>query len=240
MTYLIMAKKKTTEETTSTPATTATPTPVEIEIKPITFDMSKVPFLIDWKEWDPFIVLPGSAFFDQELWEVIYNKLMKTPVKDVQVLLWLSKLWSTINNISKSLVELRDNLAEAVWFDLTVLQWALTPEMLNSEEYQAKSKKFWELLNEYIFNRKICLEPLGSLTLDLTNPDGHAKSFIEWSSLSADDILKLSEAGILIVKSKEDAPAKEGTLAPAKDEQEPESEQKPEPEPDVLVPNENE
>lgn len=90
----------------------------------------------------PYITLPGSAFFDQELGDVIYNKLMKAPVKDLQVLLWLSKLGSTVNNIAKNLVVERDKIAEEVGFDKSVLQGALTPEMLNSADYQEKSKKF--------------------------------------------------------------------------------------------------
>ena len=70
----------------------------------------------------PYITLPGSAFFDQELGDVIYNKLMKAPVKDYQVLLWLSKLGSTVNNIAKELVVERDKIAEEVGFDKSVLQ----------------------------------------------------------------------------------------------------------------------
>lgn len=229
-----MAKKKTEEATTNA---TQTPAPIEIEVKPINYDTSKIPFTSPAIPDNPYITLPGSAFFDQELGEVIYNKLMKAPVKDVQVLLWLSKLWTTINNIAKELVGLRDALAEAVWFDLAAVSLTLTPEALNSAEYQAKSRKFGELLQEHVFNKTVSLEPLGCLTLDLTNPDGHAKSFIEGSSLSADDIMKLSEAGILKVESGdteespkvEDAPAEDGKETDGADES-----AQPE---DVLVPN---
>ena len=76
-----------------------------------------VPFLTDKTHSDhstpvqPFIILPASAFFDQELGDVIFNKLMKAPVKDYQVLLRLSKLGSTINNVSKELVKIRNRLA---------------------------------------------------------------------------------------------------------------------------------
>jgi len=187
----------------------------------------------------PYITLPWSAFFDQELGDVIYNKLMKAPVKDYQVLLWLSKLGSTVNNIAKELVVERDKIAEEVGFDKSVLQGALTPEMLNSAEYQEKSKKFWELLQERIFSKTFCLEPLGCLHLDLTNPDGHAKSFLEWANLSADDLLKLWEAGILSITEEweVDEPA---DPTPAKEEEkktEEVSEEKTDEADDVLVPN---
>lgn len=215
-----MTKK--TAKTTSTQATPSTTIP---------FGQS------DWH-----ISLPGSAFFDQELWEVIYNKLMKAPVKDIQVLLWLSKLGSSINNIAKSLVSLRDELAQSVWFNLTDLQGNLTPEALNSAEYQEKSKKFGEALNEHIFSKTIDLAPLGPLTLDLNNPDWHARSFIEGSSLSADDIMKLSESGIIIVKEPADAPAEEGTPAEKETptEEKKSNEEKTDGADDILVPNDKE
>jgi hypothetical protein len=37
------------------------------------------------------------------------------------------------------------------------------------------------------------------LTLDLTNPDGHAKAFLEGSNLSADDVDMLNSLGIVKV-----------------------------------------
>ncbi len=37
------------------------------------------------------------------------------------------------------------------------------------------------------------------MTLDLTNPDGHAKAFLEGSNLSADDIDMLNGLGIVKV-----------------------------------------
>lgn len=61
-----------------------------------------------------YITLPGSAFFDQELGDVVYNKLMKAPVKDYQVLLRLSKLGKTINDIAHDLATKRDEIAKEV------------------------------------------------------------------------------------------------------------------------------
>jgi hypothetical protein len=137
-----------------------------------------------------------------------------------------------VNNIAKELVVERDKIAEEVGFDKSVLQWALTPEMLNSAEYQEKSKKFWELLQERIFSKTFCLEPLGCLHLDLTNPDGHAKSFLEWANLSADDLLKLWEAGILSITEEWEVDE------PAEKKTEEVSEEKIDEADDVLVPNE--
>ena len=141
-----------------------------------------------------YITLPGSAFFDQELWSVVFDKLMKAPVKDYQVLLRLSKLWKTINDIAHDLATKREEIAKEVGLDPLA---PMTPETMSSAEYQEKAKKFGELLQERVFNEEYSLEPLGSLILDLTNPDGHAKSFLEWANLSAEDVMKLEESGIV-------------------------------------------
>lgn len=185
----------------------------------------------------PFITLPGSAFFDQELWEVVFNKLMKAPVKDYQVLLRLSKLWRTINDIAHELATKRDELAkEAGLEEYLNPEKTLTPEELNSQSYQEKSKKFWELLQANVFEKTFSLEPLGTLTLDLTNPDGHAKAFLEGSSLSADDVMKLEESGIVKIVYPADTATK-----PVEKETLPAEEEKPQPvEDDVLVPNDEE
>lgn len=167
-----------------------------------------------------YITLPWSAFFDQELGEVVFNKLMKAPVKDYQILLRLSKLWKTINDIAKDLSVKRDEIAKEAGVDMYLKpDTALTPETMSSEEYQTKAKKFWELLQKKIFDKEFSLEPLWSLTLDLTNPDWHARSFLEWSSLSADDIMKLEESWIVKV------------IYPADDSKADDNK-------DVLVPNE--
>lgn len=167
-----------------------------------------------------YITLPWSAFFDQELGEVVFNKLMKAPVKDYQILLRLSKLWKTINDIAKDLSVKRDEIAKEAGVDMYLKpDTALTPETMSSEEYQTKAKKFGELLQEKIFDKEFSLEPLWSLTLDLTNPDGHARSFLEWSNLSADDIMKLEESWIVKV------------IYPADDSKADDNK-------DVLVPNE--
>lgn len=114
---------------------------------------------------------------------------MKAPVKDYQVLLRLSKLGKTINDISHKLAFLRDAISKDCELDeLAKQETALTPETLNSPEYQAKSMAFGAMIQGYIFSKKISLAPLGTLTLDLTNPDGHAKAFLEGSNLSADDV----------------------------------------------------
>ena len=185
----------------------------------------------------PYITLPGSAFFDQELWEVVFNKLMKAPVKDYQVLLRLSKLWRTINDIAHELATKRDELAkEAGLEEYLDPNHTLTPEELNNADYQEKSKKFGELLQANIFEKTFSLEPLGTLTLDLTNPDWHAKAFLEWSNLSADDVMKLEESGIVKIVYPADTttPAEEAKTLPAEEE-------KPQPvEEDVLVPNDEE
>lgn len=181
------------------------------------------------KATSPYITLPGSAFFDQELWEVVFNKLMKAPVKDYQVLLRLSKLWRTINDIAHELATKRDELAkEAGLEEYLDPNHTLTPEELNNADYQEKSKKFGELLQANIFEKTFSLEPLGTLTLDLTNPDWHAKAFLEGSNLSADDVMKLEESGIVKIVYPAD------TTTPA-DEEKPQQV-----EDDVLVPNDEE
>ena len=145
------------------------------------------------------IVLPWTAFFDQELGEVIFNKLMKAPVKDYQVLLRLSKLGKTINDISRKLANIRDAISKDCGLsDLAAQEASLTPEMLSSPLYQAKSRAFGQMIQQHIFAKYIDLAPLWTLTLDLTNPDGHAKAFIEGSSLSMDDIEMLD--GLKIIK----------------------------------------
>lgn len=164
---------------------TATPTPTQ-------------PFQITFGESEWHISLPWSAFFDQELWSVIFDKLMKAPVKDYQVLLRLTKLGNTVNQISHELSKVRDDAAkEAGLWEFLDPTSQLTPETLNSSDYQEKSKKFSELLQDRIFSKTIDLAPLWSLTLDLTNPDGHAKSFLEGSNLSADDVNMLDKFGIV-------------------------------------------
>lgn len=178
----------------------------------------------------PAIILPGNAFFDQELWDVIFNKLMKAPVKDYQVLLRLSKLWKTINDISKKLSALRDALAKDCGLDEYLNATApLTAEQINDPTYQAKSMAFWQQIQEHIFSKRISLAPLWTLTLDLTNPDGHAKSFLENSNLSADDVDMLNSLGIVKVVYPEadisqtpaaSAPATEDALVPEKTEDE--------------------
>lgn len=145
------------------------------------------------------IILPWTAFFDQELGAVIFDKLMKAPVKDYQVLLRLSKLWKTINDISRKLSRIRDAISKDCGLDDLVKQEAaMTPEMLNSPIYQAKSRAFGAMIQQHIFAKYIDLAPLWTLTLDLTNPDGHAKAFIEGSNLSMDDIEMLD--GLKIIK----------------------------------------
>ena len=187
------------------------------------------------KPVQPFIILPASAFFDQELGDVIFNKLMKAPVKDYQVLLRLSKLWATINNISKELVKIRNRLATIAWFTETDFT-ALTPEALSDEEYQKKSKTFWELINKYIFSKAIILEPLWSLHLDLNNPDWHAKAFLEWAWLSADDLDKLQTFDIVHI-SYEEEPAAEVDHQQAEEVDKSNHQQADD---DILIPNETE
>ena len=207
MIYIIMPKKTVNE--TETP-TNSLPYVDEAELMK---DVN-VPFLTDETHSDhstpvqPFIILPASAFFDQELGDVIFNKLMKAPVKDYQVLLRLSKLGSTINNVSKELVKIRNRLATIAWFTETDFT-ALTPEALSDENYQQKSQTFWELINKYIFSKAIILEPLWSLHLDLNNPDGHAKAFLEGAWLSADDLDKLQTFDIVHISYEENLSPKE-------------------------------
>ena len=182
-----------------------------------------------------YINLAGSVFFDQDLGDIIYNKLMKAPVKDYQILLRLSKLGQTINKISQDLAKERDEIAKECGLEEFLKpDTALTPETLNDATYQEKSKKFWEMLQEKVFSKTYSLEPLGTLVLDLNNPDGHAKAFLEWSTLSADDIVKLSWLGILTLKDW-DSPAQEEQAQP---EQQTTAEQQTQAE-DILVPNED-
>ncbi len=186
-----------------------------------------------------YINLAGSVFFDQDLGDIIYNKLMKAPVKDYQILLRLSKLGQTINSISQDLAKERDEIAKECGLEEFLKpDTALTPETLNDATYQEKSKKFWEMLQEKVFNKTYSLEPLGTLVLDLNNPDGHAKAFLEWSTLSADDIVKLSWLGILTLKDW-DSPEEQQAEQQATDEQQTDTEQQTEAE-DILVPNKDE
>ena len=241
-------RKKAKEVTSPEVAPTSTFTPWTANIEAALADKENaVPFVDETTSAFPNIVLPGNAFFDQELWDVIFNKLMKAPVKDYQVLLRLSKLWKTINDISHKLALLRDAISKDCELDeLAKQETALTPETLNSPEYQAKSMAFGAMIQGYIFSKRISLAPLGTLTLDLTNPDGHARAFLEGSNLSADDIDMLNGLGIVKViypeadasqthvdepavpESNETLPAEEVTPAP-------EAEQATE---DALVPDE--
>ena len=123
---------------------------------------------------------------------------MKAPVKDYQVLLRLTKLGNTVNQISHELSKVRDEAAkEAGLWEFLNPESQLTPETLNNADYQEKSKKFSELLQDRIFSKTIDLAPLWSLTLDLSSIDGHAKSFLEGSNLSADDVNMLDKFGIV-------------------------------------------
>lgn len=192
--------KKIKEVASETPATpTFTPWTANIEAA-LADKENAIPFVDATTTYWPGIVLPGNAFFDQELWTVIFDKLMKAPVKDYQVLLRLSKLGKTINDISHKLALLRDAISKDCELDeLAKQETALTPETLNSPEYQAKSMAFGAMIQGYIFSKKISLAPLWTLTLDLTNPDGHAKAFLEGSNLSADDVDMLNSLGIVKV-----------------------------------------
>lgn len=231
-----MTKAKKAKEVTSPEVTPTSPfTPWTANIEAALADKENaVPFVDENNpSTQPAIILPGNAFFDQELWTVIFDKLMKAPVKDYQVLLRLSKLWKTINDISHKLALLRDAISKDCELDeLAKQETALTPETLNSPEYQAKSMAFGAMIQGYIFSKKISLAPLWTLTLDLTNPDGHAKAFLEGSNLSADDIDMLNGLGIVKViypdTVDEPAAAPEATPAP---EAEPATE-------DALVPDE--
>lgn len=192
-----MTKKK---ETTSPEAPAFIPWTANVDAV-LNNPENAVPF-VDEKNpsTTPAIVLPGNAFFDQELGDVIFSKLMKAPVKDYQVLLRLSKLGKTINDISRKLSMIRDALAKDCELDQFIwAEAAMTPETLNSPDYQAKSLAFGQLIQEHIFNKRISLAPLGTLTLDLTNPDGHAKAFLEGSNLSADDVDMLNSLWIVKV-----------------------------------------
>lgn len=222
-----MTKAKKAKEATSTEVTpTSTFTPWTANIEAVLADKENaVPFVDDQSSAFPHIVLPGNAFFDQELWTVIFEKLMKAPVKDYQVLLRLSKLGKTINSISRKLAVLRDAISKDCELDEFAKQeTSLTPEMLNSPEYQAKSMAFGQLIQTHIFSKRISLAPLWTLTLDLSSPDGHAKAFIEGSNLSADDIDMLNSLGIVHVVYPDD----DASQTPATPETE-----------DVLLPNEN-
>lgn len=208
-----------------------------------------VPFVTD-DTLTTAITLPGNAFFDQELWDVIFNKLMKAPVKDYQVLLRLSKLWKTINDISKKLSVLRDALAKDCELDEYLNASApLTAEQLNDPTYQEKSMAFGKLIQEHIFSKYISLAPLWILTLDLSNPDGHARSFLEGSNLSADDVDMLDKLWIVHivypeteVPAEASAPAAQAQAIPAEEESEKKteevSEEKTDEADDILVPNE--
>lgn len=230
--------KKIKEEVTSpeTPASTFKPWTANIEAA-LADKENAIPFVDESNPSAfPNIVLPGNAFFDQELWTVIFDKLMKAPVKDYQVLLRLSKLGKTINDISHKLALLRDAISKDCELDeLAKQETALTPETLNSPEYQAKSMAFGAMIQGYIFSKRISLAPLWTLTLDLTNPDGHAKAFLEGSNLSADDVDMLNSLGIVkvIYPDTVDEPATpaQNTEATPAPETEPTTE-------DALVPDE--
>lgn len=233
------------EEQTTTPAANeAKMDEPELDFAPTTDNVNAV--LNDPENYIPFgasswhISLPWTAFFDQELGAVIFEKLMKAPVKDYQVLLRLSKLWKTINDISRKLSHVRDAISKDCGLDDLVKQEAaMTPEMLNSPVYQAKSRAFGAMIQQFIFAKTIDLAPLWTLTLDLTNPDGHAKAFIEWSNLSMDDIEMLDNLEIIkVIYPEEKATPVEGVLQTEEQAAEAE-EQAQQAENDVLVPDEN-
>ena len=97
-----MTKAKKIKEDVSSETSTSTFKPWTANVEAVLADKENaVPFVDENTPAFPNIVLPGNAFFDQELWTVIFDKLMKAPVKDYQVLLRLSKLGKTINEISK-------------------------------------------------------------------------------------------------------------------------------------------
>lgn len=222
----------------SAPETTSPFTPWTANIEAALADKENaVPFVDENNQsTQPAIILPGNAFFDQELWDVIFNKLMKAPVKDYQVLLRLSKLGKTINDISHKLALLRDAISKDCELDeLAKQETALTPETLNSPEYQAKSMAFGAMIQGYIFSKRISLAPLWTLTLDLTNPDGHAKAFLEGSNLSADDVDMLNSLGIVKVIYPESDLRQPTVDEPAAA---PETTQTPEATEDVLLPDE--
>ena len=238
-----MARKSKKAEEAATPTTsTFTPSTANIE-STLNNPDNAIPFVEPESISDTptTIILPGTAFFDQELGDVIFNKLMKAPVKDYQVLLRLSKLWKTINDISHKLANLRDAISKDCELDTLAdpkNEAQLTPELLNSPEYQAKSMAFWSLIQKYVFARFIDLAPLWTLTLDLTNPDGHARAFLEGSSLSADDIDMLNSFRIIkvVYPAEEAVPAE--TAEPAETAQEEKGSTSNEVD-DVLVPNED-
>lgn len=126
---------------------------------------------------------------------------------------------------------MRDSIAEK--YELTeYLNWTkqFTPETMNDPDYQSKSKAFSEELSKEVFEKTIDLAPLWPLTLDLSSPDGHAKSFLEGANLSADDVMKLEESGIVhiiypVEEKSEALPAEEENRSQESD--------------DVLVPNED-
>lgn len=221
-----MTRAKKAKEVTSPEVPTSSFTPWTANVEAALADKENaIPFVDDQSSAFPNIVLPGNAFFDQELGTVIFEKLMKTPVKDYQVLLRLSKLGKTINSISHKLAILRDAISKDCELDEFAKQeTALTPEMLNSPEYQAKSMAFGQLIQTHIFSKRISLAPLWTLTLDLSFPDGHAKAFIEGSNLSADDIDMLNSLGIVHVVYPDDD-ASQTPATPATE--------------DVLLPDEN-
>lgn len=237
-----MTKAKKIKEEVSAPETTFTPWTANVEAA-LKNPENAIPFVDEATTKWPGIVLPGNAFFDQELWTVIFDKLMKAPVKDYQVLLRLSKLWKTINDISHKLAVLRDAISKDCELDeLAKQETALTPETLNSPEYQAKSMAFGAMIQGYIFSKKISLAPLWTLTLDLTNPDGHAKAFLEWANLSADDIDMLNSLGIVrVIYPEADAsqtPVDEPAAAPVQEATPNTEAPAPEATEDVLLPDE--
>ena len=133
-----------------------------------------------------------------------------------------------VNAISHELAKMRDEIAEKHGLK-EYLDWTkqFTPETMNDPEYQEKSKLFSEDLSKSIFDKTIDLAPLWPLTLDLTSPDWHAKSFLEWAAISADDMVKLSDAGIInVVEPNDTLPAEEENPQPVEDTLSPNEEEK--------------
>lgn len=136
------------------------------------------------------ITLKWAAFFDQDLWAVIYQKLLKASIKDITTLLWLQKLWTTISAISTDLAKKRDEIAT----ECGLAEYMVTPPdatTMQSPEYQASSQKFWEKIQADIFNNDYSLSPLAPLA--------PSKETLAAFDLNAEELSMLVANGIFTI-----------------------------------------
>lgn len=152
-----------------------------------------------------YITLPGSAFFDEELWAVLYQKVFKTtpPKSKLAILLRAQKLAQEVSAKSTDLSKLRDEIAT----ECGLAEYMVTPptaEVMQSPAYQESSQKFWEKVQEKLFAPKHELS-VATLKLNPTDTKGVEDNgdaeYLSSLQLSPDELSLLIKYGIFEVVS---------------------------------------